>query len=281
MVSVPRQVVVSTIGGSSTARRRRFSSAVPSSVASSTPQRAWSSRDTWAHIGPTSTPNPVHTPGGTRRWIGAAWAGNGCRTRLRSGMINGATSGHGPLGSKPANASIARRCRAGSIGPPSGRISQSPCLRRDAPLPDPPPLPDRRARRSALAALAACCVFVAFMPGILTTERLAAAYPRLHARLRVRDRSDEAVHDHLDHLSRPTTVDVDDEIGDRFEHAARARPRRAGSRRATSRRFAAPCPIRLARGASPAGPAARRRARHRASAPEGPDRSRSSRRRRR
>ena len=88
----------STIGGSSTTRRRRFSSAVPRSVASSTPQRVRRSRETCAHIGPTSMPKPVQTPGGTRRWIGAAWAGNGCRTRLSSGMIDDATSGHGPLG---------------------------------------------------------------------------------------------------------------------------------------------------------------------------------------
>ena len=74
-------------------------------------------------------------PGGTRRWIGAACAGNGWRTRLSSGRIDGATSDQGPLGSNPANASIARRIITGSTAPPSGRISQSPCRGATGPCP--------------------------------------------------------------------------------------------------------------------------------------------------
>ena len=76
-------------------------------------------------------------------------------------MIDDATSGHGPLGSKATNASSARRAMTGSTGPPSGTISHSPRPRRAASL------AARLARRSALP-VADCWALVVFMPGIVT-----------------------------------------------------------------------------------------------------------------
>ena len=139
------KAIASTLGGSSTARRRRFSSAVPRRVAASTPHRSMSDCVTCAHAGPTSIPNPAQTPGGTRRWTVPISAGNGWATRLSSGRIRGASSSHDPPISTELNASTVRRRTIGSISPPSGRNRRS-RRRSESRL--------RRARRSALASFA-------------------------------------------------------------------------------------------------------------------------------
>ena len=158
VIRLSSKAIASTLGGSSMARRRRFSSAVPRRVAASTPHRSTSDCDTCAHAGPTSIPNPAQTPGGTRRWTGAASAGNGWATRLSSGRISGASSSHDPPMSTELNASTVRRRTIGSISPPRGRSRRS-CRRPESRL--------RRARRSALASFASRRGFDVFIAGIV------------------------------------------------------------------------------------------------------------------